>query len=97
MIKMRPADAYPDIPETIIVKWKQAPENDIEHFNNSPRGELSAYQIQKLYLDPEDFVVPLSLLHCVPLAKYVADGHPQARPTIEGTNRVFGNLTVCSS
>src|SRR5690606_31993935 len=39
-------------------KFKPAPVEDVDAFNNSPRRELAAYQIQKLFLDEDDWVVP---------------------------------------
>jgi hypothetical protein len=48
-------------------KFKPAPE-EFDAFNNSPRRELAAYEIQKLFLDEEDFVVPPTVLTCIPVA-----------------------------
>lgn len=52
---------------TINVKFKRAP-NEFEAFNNSPRRELAAYEIQKLFLDAEEYIVPPTVLACVPVA-----------------------------
>jgi hypothetical protein len=41
----------------IRVKWARA-EKGADTFNNRPRFELAAYEIQKLFLDEEDYVVP---------------------------------------
>lgn len=41
----------------LVVKWAPAPSGG-EVFNNSPRFELGAYEFQKLFLDPDDYVVP---------------------------------------
>jgi hypothetical protein len=35
--------------------------------NNSPRRELATYAIQKLFLDPVDYVVPTVGVRCIPL------------------------------
>lgn len=50
---------------SINVKYKRAPD-DLEAFNNSPRRELAAYAIQKLFLDPDEYVVPPTVLVCLP-------------------------------
>ena len=46
-----------------------------DSFNNVPRYDLAAYELQKLFLDPAEYVVPPTALRMVPLAdfaKYVA-------------------------
>ena len=48
------------------MKYAPAPEGAGE-FNNRPRYELAAYEIQKLFLDPEDYVVPPTVARCLPL------------------------------
>ncbi len=50
-------------------KFKPAPE-EFDAFNNSPRRELAAYEIQKLFLDEADFVVPPTVLTCIPVERY---------------------------
>ncbi len=50
----------------ISAKFKRAPD-DFEAFNNSPRRELAAYETQKLFLDPADYVVPPTVLTCLPV------------------------------
>ncbi len=41
----------------LVVKWAPAPSGG-EVFNNSPRYEVGAYQFQKLFLEPHEYVVP---------------------------------------
>jgi hypothetical protein len=53
----------------ISVKFKRAPD-ELDAFNNSPRRELAAYRLQKLFLDPEDYVVPPTALACLSVKKY---------------------------
>ena len=48
------------------VKFKPVPD-DLDNFNNSPRRELAAYQLQKLFLSESDYVVPPTVLHCIAL------------------------------
>jgi hypothetical protein len=45
----------------MITKWAAAPVNGDE-FNNSPRYEVAAYDIQKLFLDEPDYVVPPTIM-----------------------------------
>ena len=56
----------PVLDRVIDVKWKRAPD-DLDVINNSPRKEIAAYELQKLVLDPRDFVVPTTVLVCLPL------------------------------
>ncbi|MEO6081155.1 MAG: hypothetical protein ABIQ86_15485 [Steroidobacteraceae bacterium] len=51
------------------VKLRKA-EPGAETFNNVPRYDLAAYELQKLFLDPEDYVVPPTVLRMVPLAEF---------------------------
>jgi hypothetical protein len=39
------------------IKWRRAL-NEGHVFNNAPRFEIAAYELQKLFLDESDFVVP---------------------------------------
>lgn len=54
---------------TLLVKWAPAPEGG-EEFNNYPRYELAAYEIQKLFLDEPDYVVPPTVVRMFPLSWY---------------------------
>jgi hypothetical protein len=82
-----------ELDHEIAAKWKEAP-GDLDSWNNSPRRELAAYAVQKLFLDPEDFVVPTSVVRCVPLAEYRAVFGSSADPTVSGSNCVLGNLSL---
>ena len=74
------------------VKWKQAPEKG-EGWNNSPRREIAAYEVQKLFLNREDYVVPGSVPRCVPLAVYAAvETDPESN--YPGADCVFGLLSI---
>ena len=46
---------------TMTVKIKPAGAG-ADEFNNRPRYELAAYQLQKLFLDPDEYVVPPTVL-----------------------------------
>ena len=69
------------------VKLRKA-EPGAEVFNNVPRYDLAAYALQKLFLDPTEYVVPPTALRMVPLAdirKYA----PDDRPTFPGADEVL--------
>jgi hypothetical protein len=60
-------------------QWATAPENGAE-FNNEPRYELAAYRVQKLFLDPDEYVVPPTVIRSFPLA-FVQEHVQYQRPT----------------
>lgn len=65
--KMRVRITDPDASDiSFSVKFKPVPD-DFDNFNNSPRRELAAYQLQQLFLDENDYVVPPTILHCIAL------------------------------
>lgn len=76
------------------VKWKAAPSYSGDGWNNSPRREIAPYEIQKWFLDEKDYIVPTSELRCIPIAIYRAKIDAAAKPTIRGTNCVFGVLSM---
>ena len=59
----------PAFGQEITIKWKTVPGGG-DGWNNSPRRELVAYEIQKWFLDPDDYVVPPTLARCVPFYVY---------------------------
>ena len=69
------------------VKLRKA-EPGAEEFNNRPRYDLAAYELQRLFLDPEEYVVPPTALRMIPLAefrKYASD----VQPTFKGSDDVL--------
>ncbi len=60
---------------------------------NSPRFELAAYAVQKLFLEPREYVVPPTAAHCFPLAGYRARVDRKAQPTFAGSGCVYGVLS----
>lgn len=58
-----------DLDRTITAKWKRVPPF-LDTLNNSPRRELAAYEVQKLVLEPEDYVVPTSVMRCIPASDF---------------------------
>ncbi len=71
----------------IQVKWKKAARGG-EAVNNQPRYELAAYELQKLFLEPEDYVVPPTAVRCLPMGRYPKT-ESQASPTFKNTSYVF--------
>ncbi len=51
------------------VKLRRA-ERGADSFNNVPRYDFAAYELQKLFLDPAEYVVPPTTLRMVPLADF---------------------------
>ncbi len=84
----------------IRFKWKEMPRKKtadakaLEAHNDSPRRQIAAYRIQKLFLDPEDYVVPTSLAFCVPLALHGKGNSRRSEPTIPGSNCVLGLIQI---
>ncbi len=62
----------------ISAKFKRAPD-DFDSFNNSPRRELAAYETQKLFLDPDEYVVPPTVIICLPVSEN-AEKMPDLKP-----------------
>ena len=73
------------------LKWKlkKMVPGWLDSFNTSFRKELAAYEVQKFFLDPEDYVVPTALPICVPRERYLKIiGYAAA--SLEGTDCVLG-------
>jgi hypothetical protein len=73
-------------------KWKEVP-YFLESWNNSPRRELAAYAVQKIFLDPPDYVVPTAALRCITLERY-REYFPKADPTLKNSKCVLGMLAL---
>ena len=69
------------------VKLRRA-EPGAESFNNRPRYDLAAYELQKLFLEPAEYVVPPTALRMVP-APQLLPYAPEARPTFRGSDEVL--------
>jgi hypothetical protein len=72
----------------VDLKAKPFPSPHLNGWNNNPRKEIAAYEVQKLFLEPQDYVVPTTLARCIPL-EIQSRYRPDARPTLEGTNCVL--------
>ncbi len=76
----------------VQVKWRAAPPT-FRRFNNDPRREIASYHFQKLFLAPEEYVVPVTTLICIPQADLVRIGLDIA-PQIAGAECVFGPVAI---
>jgi hypothetical protein len=75
------------------LKAKPFPSPHLDGWNNNPRKEIATYEVQKLFLEPRDYVVPTTVARCVPVdiqSRY----RPDARPTLEGTNCVLFAISL---
>lgn len=63
----------------IRAKWKAMPSR-MDGVNNSPRKEVAAYALQKLFLEPEDYVVPTSVARCIPVEAFPEPENHRAGP-----------------
>jgi hypothetical protein len=71
----------------IRVKLRKA-EPGADSFNNVPRYDLAAYELQKLFLDPAEYVVPPTALRFVPLAEF-RKYSPGVERTFPGAEQVL--------
>jgi hypothetical protein len=80
--------SYPDDDGgPMMVKWAQAPRGGAE-FNNEPRYEIAAYELQKLFLDESNYVVPPTIGRVVPLS-WLRQYDPDARATFDEAGSVL--------
>ena len=71
----------------LLVKVRNA-EPGAETFNNVPRYEIAAYELQKLLVDEAEYVVPPTALRMVPLEE-LREFAPKARATFFGADEVL--------
>ena len=69
------------------VKLRKA-EPGANSFNNVPRYDVAAYELQKLFLDPAEYVVPPTALRMVPLADF-AKYSPSVSRTFPAADQVL--------
>ena len=88
--------SFPGLHKEIKFKWKAAlsEKDDLENYDNSISRNLATYQIQKLFLDPEDYVIPTSMAFCIPSQHYSQFMGLKATPQITGSDCIFGNASV---
>ncbi len=73
------------------VKWKPA-RASLDGINNSPRREVAAYELQRIVLEPEDYVVPTTSIVCWPMD--AISGGVLGEPNIAGADCVVGSISV---
>ncbi len=71
----------------MMVKWAKAAPGG-ESFNNVPRYEIAAYELQKLFLDEKDYVVPPTVARVVSLPWYQSLD-ASVKPTFTRTSSVL--------
>jgi hypothetical protein len=72
------------------VKLRKA-EPGAEAFNNVPRYDLAAYELQKLFIDPTEYVVPPTALRFIPRAEFAQYQSDVAR-TFSSADQVLAVL-----
>ncbi|HMJ10056.1 MAG TPA: hypothetical protein VK524_01560 [Polyangiaceae bacterium] len=60
---------------------------------NDPRREVGAHAVQRLFLEPHEYVVPPAAGHCFALEEYRRRVDAAARQTFPGIDCVFGVLS----
>jgi len=77
------------------IKWKfkKNVPGRVDSLNTSPRKEIAAYEVQKFFLDPEDYVVPTVLPICGLRERYIQFAG-YAVPTLKGTDCVLGLASI---
>ncbi|HEU5209453.1 MAG TPA: hypothetical protein VFU06_08585 [Longimicrobiales bacterium] len=71
----------------LAVKWARAAPGAAA-FNNEPRYEVAAYELQKLFLGPDEYVVPPTILRAVP-RDWLREYDETALATFDGTSSVL--------
>jgi len=82
----------PELDEDFQAKGKRVPDH-LDGINNSPRKELAAWALQRLFLEPEDYMVPATSIRCVSLERWAKFLEPRG-PTVPGTNCVLIALSL---
>lgn len=72
----------------LAVKWAASPPGGRGVFNNRPRYEIAAYEIQKLFLDENEYVVPPTVARSVPVGTQHQIA-PWAEATFSNTESVL--------
>ena len=72
------------------VKLRKA-EPGADTFNNVPRYDLAAYELQKLFIDPAEYLVPPTALRFIPRADF-AKYQPEVARTFSSADQVLAVL-----
>ena len=83
---------YPD-GKVLKVKWKAVPPKTADGWNNSPRKELAAYEIQRWLVDENDFMVPTLAPHCLTMEEYKPIS-ATAKPSLSKSSCALGVVAV---
>ena len=91
-ITLKAEVAFSDRPPMRVKLRKAEPGADT--FNNVPRYDLAAYELQKLLMDEAGYVVPPTALRMVPLAELreltsTVEPAPVFKPTFKGADEVL--------
>jgi len=78
----------------IKFKFKKNVPGWLDSYNTSPRKELAAYEVQKLFLEPEDYVVPTAFPFCSPREIYMKVSQEYTAATVKGTDCVLGLASI---
>jgi hypothetical protein len=77
-------------PVTFRAKWRSLASGGLF---NDPRKEIAAYGIQSLFLSADDYVVPPTTGRCFPMHEARRALDPEAVPSFEGIDCVYGVLS----
>ena len=87
---------FPDDGIEMDVKWKlmdprwKLYTDRLDGINNSPRKELAAWVIQRLFLEPENYVVPFTAAYCIPVDHVLSEDDRKKGPTLDGSTCQLG-------
>lgn len=84
--------AAPSRAGPIVIRAKWRAYSTLSAFND-PRRELAAYAVQRLFLAPDQYVVPPTAGHCFELSAYRARVDAKAQSTFAGIPCVWGVLS----
>lgn len=85
-ITLKAEVAFGDRPPLRVKLRKAVPGG--EEFNNVPRYDLAAYELQKLFIDPAEYVVPPTALRMIPLEDFRRYS-PDVLPTFRESSEVL--------
>ena len=77
----------------VDLKAKPFPPRSLDGWNNNPRKEIATYEVQKLFLEPRDYVVPTTIGRCIPL-EISRHSRSDINPTLEATSCVLVALSL---
>ena len=76
----------------VTIKWRASP-RDARRYNNDPRREIASYRFQKLFLEPQEYVVPVTDSICIPAEDLTYIGLTLT-PQLPEINCVFGLAAI---